>query len=370
MPNKNIFEEFTPELMSLYWRERAVPEQQTYLGAALFPSAYNPDLSLSWIRGRTPAPIALNPSAFDTEPPLRSRFGYEKITRDMPFFREALHVNEEEFMTLQRIERGLVNESYAIPVKNKIYNDVFDLIEAGRVQKEAMRMQLLGTGGLISVAGAHGAHYSVDYQMPEENKFAAAPGAVWSNTAAADPIEDLRVWRKDIRDRAGSYPTRVILSAKTWGYIRDNQKIKNGVLLALGTAAGTATTVDVNIPPDKYASYIRSALSDGATESGKLEFIVYDKVYKPHAQAPLSQYFPDDVIALLPSGTLGNTWWSDTPESLDAGNGKFETASVNDGIVVCRSRNDKPPLGFEVWAAMITLPSFERILDCGWAKVA
>ena len=369
--NKSIFAGLSPRAVAAYFDALPPQQQPSYFGATLFPDQYTPDLTLSFLRGKAPTPIALNLSSYDSQPPIRERFGYEKTHAELPFFREMWLIKEEEYVVLQRVDRGDLSEPYARTIIDRFYQDIESAVTAGLIQKEAMRMQLLGNAGKIILTGA-GSRADYDYKFPNENKY--TPTVAWSNTATADPITDIYNWRVDMWERTGFWPTLCVLSPKTWKYIMDNEKIKNGILLRMGTAAGQATTVNVNIPPSVYGDYIRSALDNGIAGSGDFKFYVYDKVYKPESTAALTSIYPDDVISLLPSGTLGNTWWSDTPESLRNADGRqgqmFSVATINAGITISQTDTIEPPITLKTWGSMIALPSFERINDCGWAKVA
>lgn len=369
--NRSVFTSLSPKAVAAYFDALPPQQQPSYFGATLFPDSYTPELTLSFLRGKTPTPIALNLSSFDSQPPIRERFGYEKTHLELPFFREALLIKEEEYSALQRVARGDQSEPYVRSIIDNFYNDIETLITAGLLQKESMRMQLLGNAGIISLTGA-GSRADYDYRFPNENKF--APAVAWNNTTTADPIADLYQWRKTMWGQTGFWPTLCVLSPKTWKYIMDNEKIRNGILHRMGTAAGSVTTVNVNIPGSAYGDYIRSAMDDGTAGSADLRFYVYDKVFKARSNAPLTSIYPDDVISLLPSGPLGSTWWSDTPESLrdsDARPGQnFSVATVNAGITICQVDNIEPPVTLKTWGSLISLPSFERINDCGWARVA
>lgn len=369
--NRSVFASLSPRAVAAYFD--ALPPQQrpVYFGASLFPDRHTPNLTLSFLRGKTPTPIALNLSSFDSQPPIRERFGFQKTHAELPFFREMLIVKEEEYSILSRVNRGDLTEPYASSIIDQFYRDTETLIVAGMIQKEAMRMQMLGNAGIITLTGA-GSQADYDYKFPDENKYVTT--VTWSNTATSDPIADIYRWRLDMWERTGFWPMLCVLSPKTWKYLMDNEKIRNGILLRMGTMAGQATTVDVNIPASVYGDYIRSALDNGTAGSGDLRFYVYDKVYKPDSESALVSIYPDNVISLLPSGILGNTWWSDTPESLRDADGTpgqmFSVATVSEGITISQNDTIEPPITLKTWGSMIALPSFERINDCAWAKVA
>ena len=206
MANQKVYDLLKPAAIAAYWESRAPAEEQTYWGASRFPLQYTPELSISWISGRTGLPIALNPSSFDSEPPLRQRFGFEKVTADIPFFREAFLIKEQDAMMLARIANGDYSESFLAPIANRVYYDAYELMEAGRISREAMRMQLLSKAGVIQLTGA-GASYTLEYPFPAENKFVLSGTAMWSDFANSNPVTDIYRWRRMIYEATGTWPT-------------------------------------------------------------------------------------------------------------------------------------------------------------------
>ena len=82
-----------PELTS-YWEERT-QDLPPYLGEELFPADKKLGLRLDWIKGAKGLPIVLKPSAFDVGAVPRPRIGFDKLSAQMPFFKESSYIDEE-----------------------------------------------------------------------------------------------------------------------------------------------------------------------------------------------------------------------------------------------------------------------------------
>lgn len=81
-------------------------------------------------------------------------------------------------------------------------------------------------------------------------------------------------------------------------------------------------------------------------------------------------FYPDDMVTLLPDGTIGSTWYGTTPEEADLmGDSGAQVSIVNTGVAIT-SIVTKHPVNTEIYASEIVLPSFERMDDVFVMKVA
>lgn len=82
------------------------------------------------------------------------------------------------------------------------------------------------------------------------------------------------------------------------------------------------------------------------------------------------QFYPDDYVTFLPSGTLGSTWYGTTPEEADlmAGNKDADVSIVNTGIAIL-NKKESLPVNIITSVSQIVLPSFERMGDVFVLKV-
>ncbi len=325
-----------PELTS-YWEEHT-QDMPPYLGEELFPADKKLGLKLDWIKGANGLPVVLKPSAFDVGAVPRARIGFDKLSTQMPFFKESMYVDEELRQELNMVmETG--NQAYIDAVVRRVFADETRLLEGARARREEMRMMALTTGAIDITA--NGQAYKYDYGVPEGHKVDA--DTTWDNLTTADPIEDMRGWMDKIEDDTGIRPTRGVCTRKTWGYLRRNQNIIKSLFVLSNGQVGS-------ISDSRLTQYLLDELG--------LELIIYNKKYNNDA-GTATQFVPDDTVVLFPAGSLGNTWFGTTPEESDLMGGKVANVSITDTGVAVTTIEKADPVNVETKVTMICLPSFE-----------
>ena len=96
--------------------------------------------------------------------------------------------------------------------------------------------------------------------------------------------------------------------------------------------------------------------------------IIYNKKFKTE-NGTTTNFYPDDMCALIPDGFLGSTWFGTTPEERTGMQSGMQISIVNTGIAIAVSRPNTIPLKTETVASEIVLPSFERMDECFVMKV-
>lgn len=351
---KTIYDLIDSKAIALYWNNiysNSIP----YLGTALFPDKKKMGLKLEFLKGFRSLPIALMPSAFDTKPTLRGRIGVKDFSTKMPFFRESMKLNEEDRQQLLMFQE-MANNQYAKQLMASIYDDRANLISGALVQSERMRMSLLVDGTIDIVApDKSGVVVQYKYNYDPEGQWVDSNTDIvttnWSDPEA-DIYGDIDTIKKDAQAR-GILLTRAICTTKTWSYICKNNAIKK----------------DMN--PVGYQNII---ISDAdvrryLVEKLGVNFTIYDKMYKNEAGED-KQFYPDNYVTFLPTGTLGNTWYGTTPEEADlmGGNKDADVSIVNTGIAILNKKQSLP-VNLITSVSQIVLPSFERMGDVFVLKV-
>ena len=351
---KTIYDLIDSKAIALYWNNiysNSIP----YLGTALFPDKKKMGLKLEFLKGFRSLPIALMPSAFDTKPTLRGRIGVKDFSTKMPFFRESMKLNEEDRQQLLMFQE-MANNQYAKQLMASIYDDRANLISGALVQSERMRMSLLVDGTIDIVApDKSGVVVQYKYNYDPEGEWVDSNTDIvttnWSDPEA-DIYGDIDTIKKGAQAR-GILLTRAICTTKTWSYICKNNAIKK----------------DMN--PVGYQNII---ISDAdvrryLVEKLGVNFTIYDKMYKNEAGED-KQFYPDNYVTFLPTGTLGNTWYGTTPEEADlmGGNKDADVSIVNTGIAILNKKQSLP-VNLITSVSQIVLPSFERMGDVFVLKV-
>ena len=330
----SIYDLIISEEIVAYW-ELLTKDRQPYIGEELFPNDKKLGLDLKWLKGSNGLPVVLKPSAFDVAAIPRPRIGFEKLSAEMPFFKESKYIDEELRQELNKVIESN-NQAYVDMIVDRIFNDEMDLLEGAAAQRERMRMMALTTGTIV--VEANGQAYEYDYGMPSDHK--VTTGKSWSDPTATI-LGDIRTGIDKIVEDTGVEVTRGMCSSKVIGYFRINNEIRASLT--------NAETVERYISDNKILQFISDELG--------IEIVVNDKRYKDEKGAT-QRYVPDDVLVMFPSGDLGNTWFGTTPEESDLMAGTVANVTITDTGVAVTTIEKPDPVTVETKVTMICLPDF------------
>lgn len=320
-----------------YW-ETLTQDEAPYIGEELFPADKKRGLNLQWIKGSQGLPIVLKNSAFDVAAIPRPRIGFEKLSANMPYFKESTYIDEELRQELNMVlETG--NQAYIDSVMNRIFDDETRLLRGAAAAREMMRMMALTTG--VVTMQSNGQVFSFDYGVPADHKITVATS--WSDLTNSDPMEDIRVAKEQILDDTGAVITRAICDGKTWRNLRNNEKIKKDIFV-LTNGAGA-------VSDQRLRTYLMDELG--------IEVVVNDKRFVD-ADGNTTKYIPEDVFVMFPDGALGKTWFGTTPAESDLMTGAAANVSITDTGVAVTTVKKEDPVQVETIVSMICLPSFEQ----------
>ncbi len=353
----NITELFSARSIATQFTE-AASNRVPYIGEGLFPARKKLGLDLSWIKGHKGLPVSLAPSNFDAKAKLRAREGLAKEATQMAFFREAMLVKEKDEQEIMRVLDS--KDPYAQEVLSHIYDDANTLLDGAMVVPERMRMQLLAPENghpaiyLESDGVTYAYNYDSDGSYAEKNFMELTGTDMWSDFANSDPLGDVSAGMDAVEELTGSRPAYMVVSKKTAGYLRQNEKIKAAIL-------AQNVTANVMITDARVAEVFQNTLG--------INVIVYNKKYNDE-EGNAQQFYPDDFATLIPEGNLGNTWYGTTPEERTLmGNSAANVSVVNTGVAI--SVFTLPhPVNTQTTVSEIVLPSYERMNETYVIKVA
>lgn len=330
-----IFDLMQSEQLVAYW-EVLVADEAPYPCEELFPADKKRGLSLKWIKGSRGLPVVLKTSAFDVHAIPRPRVGFDKLTAEMPYFKESTYIDEELRQELNMVlETG--NQAYIDSVMNKVFDDETRLLRGASASRERMRMMALTTG-VISMT-ANGQAFAYDYDVNHTGNASVA----WGTYATADPIEDIRVAKEQIQDDTGAVITRAMCDGATWRDIRNNDKIKKAVFV-LTNGAGA-------LSDQQLRNYIMDEL--------EIEVLINDKRYQDE-NGNTMKFMPANTFVMFPDGDLGKTWFGTTPAESDLMTGSVANVTITDTGVAVLTAQKVDPVQVETIVSMICLPSFEQ----------
>lgn len=329
-----IFDLMQSTELTAYWEELS-QDEAPYPCEELFPDDKKRGISLKWIKGSKGLPVVLKTSAFDVNAVPRPRIGFDKLTAEMPYFKESTYIDEELRQELNMVlETG--NQAYIDSVMNKIFDDETRLLRGAAASRERMRMMALTTG-IVSMT-ANGQNFTFDYGVDHKGNAAVS----WSDHTNADPIEDIRQAKEKILDDTGAVITRAMCDGKTWRDIRNNEKVKKAIFVL---------TNGVGAVSDKQ---LRQYIADEL----EIEVCVNDKRYKDESDATV-KFMPEKTFVMFPEGDLGKTWFGTTPAESDLMSGSVANVSITDTGVAVTTVQKADPVQVETIVSMICLPSFE-----------
>lgn len=330
----NIFDLVQSNEITAYWEELQ-QDEAPFLGDELFPASKKRGLNLQWIKGSRGLPVVLKTSAFDAAAIPRPRIGFEKLTAQMPLFKESTYIDEELRQELNMVlETG--NQAYIDSVMNRVFDDEMNLLRGAAASRERMRMMALTTG-VVSMS-ANGQSFTYDYGVTHKGDAAVA----WSDHENSDPIEDIRKAIEVIRDETGAEITRAVCDGVTWRHIRNNDKIRKSIFVL---SNGQAVVSD-------------NRLSDFLLEELGITVVVNDKRYVDETGTTV-KYIPANTFTMFPAGNLGNTWFGTTPAESDLMGGSAANVSLTDTGVAVTTAQKVDPVQVETIVSQICLPSFE-----------
>lgn len=349
---------FTAEAIAAHYTEvasNAVP----YLGTGFFPPQKKAGLDLKWIRGHRGLPVSLMPSNFDAKSTFRDRVGISISETQMAFFRESMLVKEADEQEIMRVQDA--NDPYATAVLDHIFDDARALVDGANVVPERMIMQLLSpVGGNIGIeVQANGVNYAYNYDPDGSWKAdhymkLAGDTDKWSDAENCDPIADLEAAMDAQEAISGTRPEIALMSQQTFQMLKNSKKVQSGVLAQNLTAT-------VNYTSKRVQAYVEE-------ETG-LKLVIYTKKYK-NEEGVEANFYPDNIIMLLPNGTLGKTWYGTTPEERSLkGTSGASVSIVNTGVSVTVTTTSDP-VNTKTTVSEIVLPSFERQDECYALEVA
>ena len=330
-----------------------------YLGAGLFPAQKKAGLDLKWLRGHNGLPVSLAPSTFDAKSKFRDRVGISVNETQMPFFRESMLVKEADEQEIMRVQDA--NDPYATQVLTNIFNDTQTLIDGANVVPERMIMQLLAPlGGKVGInINANGVDFTYNYDPDgswKKDHYAKIEDEAnkWTNAETCDPVKNLEDALDAQEQATGNRPSVLLMSKATFNLIKNSKKVQSGVL-------AQNTTANVNYTTARVQSYIQEELN--------VTIVIYNKQFKDES-GTAKKFYPDNIVMMLPQGTLGNTHYGTTPEERTLAQKAGASVSiVNTGVAVAVTITDDP-VNTKCTCSEIVLPSFERLDECYALEIA
>ena len=333
----NIYDVVTAPILATKWNER-LRERTPFLGEALFANTKQLSTELSYLKGGVQKPKLLNLSAYDAKAIPVDREGFEKLSTEIPFYKNFKSVQEKERRDINNaLASG--NQAVANILLENVYNDAFNLINMAHSTLEYMRMKAL-TEGAINFSN-NGVSVSFDYGLASEQKKTLTSTAKWDASATADPIADIVAWQEEIASKTGVTPNALLMNTATFAKVKKADAIKNAIYV-LGNGTVVPSTARVK-------QYILD-------ETGCTLYI-YDKGV--NINNSFVKFVEDGKVVLFDANNVGKMNFSVTPEESDLMTGTDAVVSVVDGGITITTTKETDPVNVKTKVSMAAMPSLE-----------
>lgn len=328
-----IYEEITAPIIAEKWTENN-EQRKPFLGEAFFPQRKQLGIELSYFKGNAPKVRPLDLSSFDAKVIPISREAFQKITTEMPFFKNSLVVDEKQRQQLNMVlQTG--NSVYKNAILNVIFNDESRLLSNADVTREMLRMQLMTTGSIAFAS--NGQAISYDFGVPSDNKVSSD----WHASTTADPVKDINDWCDAVEESTGVRPRNILMNRNTLKLFVSASSVKNALyVFANGTVTPNTTSAQ---------RYIE--------QETNTRIFVYDKGYTDEATGKFVKFVADDVVVIFPD-SVGEGVFGTTPEESDLMSGATDAvvSIVDDGVAITTTKLTDP-VNVETKVSMIYLPT-------------
>lgn len=333
-----IYDVVDAKMTSVRWEEDE-KDRKPFLLEAWFPIEKQIGTEITYFKGKKPVVRPLDLSAYDVPALPLDREAFEKVTSELPFFKNIMAINEKMRQELLKV-LATGNQAYIDAVLNNIYNDNKTLLDDATLTREIMRGMLLTTG-MIAMQ-SNGQAISYDYGVPAENKKTAK----WNDFETSTPIEDIRSYMDEVESKTGVRPDTIIMNRSTYGKMVKSKALRNSVLALTSVLGGNITISDTRLK-----QYLLDEL--------QATLFIYDKGYFNKEQNKFVKFISDDVFVVLPSIAVGKTIFGTTPEEADLMSGADVDCQIVDTGVAITTWKEPDPVRVDTKVSMSVVPTLE-----------
>ena len=222
-----ILDMVDPQELQGFTREIQLEEERNrFVLQNYLPNENIDEIEYRITRGNLRDTDAAKVRAWDTESPIGSRQGLERIMGELPPISKKIRLGEEERLRRRALERG--NNSQMI---DAIYDDAAQMARAVVARVEMLRGEALFNATLT--INENGVSQSVNFGRKAGHTVTAA--ILWSSTATATPVADMRSWVQTYIDTNGVAPAFALTSTAVISNLMRNAEIRALATTASGT---------------------------------------------------------------------------------------------------------------------------------------
>jgi len=315
---------------------RAVPVNQQYILDQILPNRVGEVLEANFAESVVTTRAA-SARAWDAPPLPGQRDTFQTSTVKLPAVSQFLARGERDRLELERQRLG---GTAVAAIEQAIFDDTENNVRSVQARVEMMRGDLLADG-IITLAEM--GNMTADFGVPGTNKVTAS--TLWTNTATADPLADMRAWNKVYRAANGFNFGGMVMSEDTLYNLAANTTMRqlwanvSGPPAHLTQDQVSSTLQSFRLPPVKF-TYDAQTVSGGSTVN----------ILPANA-----------VIFLPPDGIeLGYTQWGMTATALELANANVQVDGGPAGIVAVVDKDVRPPYREASYVDATVMPILSR----------
>jgi len=346
---KKDFEKIISASSFLGYYEKKNPEYEVSMELQnLFPIKPVMGLDYSFIKSSNGAVELTSPSAYDAEPIVQNREGFDALSGELPLFRKKMVLSEKEkAMILNISSNGSLTE--IARALEQVYDDEMKLINGAKMTMEYLRAKAL-FDGKITMASKGGA-VNIDYKVPAGHKATLSGTDAWDD-ASATILDDIKDWADTIEEDTGIRPNTLMLNRNTYKLFRSNTQVRNN-LIPLSLVASATVSANVAITDVQIDSSIQAYC-------GIDKIVVYNR--KVTLDKTILDLVEDNKVAMFYDGDiLGNTMVGVSPAEQDASrisDAGGDVAVTSEGIAINTYVSQRAPYRVGTEVEFIGVPSF------------
>lgn len=332
------------------YAEATLANKGQFLWNELFPAQSLPGLDITWIKAKNSNLRSLRAAALGEKAARRSPAGFQSIQSELPFFREAMVVDEKQ---RQNITQALLlykdNTDMTDKILRNLYEEHAQLIWGAYANCDLMVGSLITTGQIVfssDVNDGRTNNYQYNYDQGGEwatnNVLQLTSGSYWNdaNKATNDPLDDL-LTAIDEQHQLGWDTKKIIMNTDTFKGLCKSQSITKAIAPLGGVVR-------------------RTQVQEFVEDETKCSLRIYDRKIKNGAGS-LVDVIPDGKVCLLPDGALGNMCFGTTPEAFNLQVAQSEPrkdiAVMANGVTILTRAEDNP-VDYETIVSATMLPSY------------
>jgi hypothetical protein len=353
--NKNFVKELLdPSIIASYYKANP-DEQKPLFGESVFGRTTTSHLDLAFLKGSKGVSATTRLSAPDANFTFITRPGLKKERAELPFFREAAQLTEDDMLMLNAVEASYGSNSVNFDNEVKrIYDDRSELIRRGKNREEMIRFQVLQSAGITLSTANDTNNAPVTYQVTYDGDGSWAANNIinittaWEN-AASNPLLDIYN-ALDYIDQKNSVPVKLLLPNRLYRALIANPNVVKTILPQF-----TNTIIGIEA--------IQNWLNQRVGSIDILNMRDYHSVYLDEATGNAAQFLNPNRALFLPAGNVGDVVAGPTPAQLaKAQDPSLQVAEV-DGFTIANYDTQKEPFLFETVISMRKMATFEGMDD-------